>query len=169
MELIERPKEVSKSESAVRTDKNDQEYTQNQLTNIYDYLDKFASAFNQVSVLDQVYPIGSIYISVNNTNPSTFIGGEWEKLSSNYYLMASDNGGGATSSSNTRDISHQHTLNTTNNIQHNIGTGAYSGFFYTATNESTVKTNQKLVNIGGSTSLNIQPASIAVCMWKRTK
>lgn len=29
------------------------------------------------AVLNAVYPIGSIYMSVNNTNPSTFIGGTW--------------------------------------------------------------------------------------------
>lgn len=30
------------------------------------------------ALLDLVYPIGSIYMSVNNTNPSGFIGGTWE-------------------------------------------------------------------------------------------
>lgn len=27
--------------------------------------------------MDKVYPIGSIYLSVNNTNPSSLFGGEW--------------------------------------------------------------------------------------------
>ena len=30
------------------------------------------------SLIDLVYPIGSIYLSVNSVNPSTFIGGTWE-------------------------------------------------------------------------------------------
>lgn len=30
------------------------------------------------SMLDLVYPIGAIYMSVNKTNPSTFFGGTWE-------------------------------------------------------------------------------------------
>lgn len=31
-----------------------------------------------ISVIDQVYPVGSIYTSVTSTNPSTFFGGTWE-------------------------------------------------------------------------------------------
>ena len=31
------------------------------------------------SIRDLVYPIGAIYMSVNNINPSTFIGGSWEE------------------------------------------------------------------------------------------
>ena len=29
------------------------------------------------SLLDTVYPVGSIYMSVNNASPATFIGGTW--------------------------------------------------------------------------------------------
>lgn len=30
-------------------------------------------------LIDKIYPIGSIYISVNNVNPKTFLGGNWER------------------------------------------------------------------------------------------
>lgn len=33
------------------------------------------------------WPIGSIYISVNNTNPSNYFGGTWEALPQDYYLI----------------------------------------------------------------------------------
>ena len=33
-----------------------------------------------------LYPVGSIYLSINNTNPSTFLGGTWESLASGYAL-----------------------------------------------------------------------------------
>ena len=32
---------------------------------------------NATNLLDNVYPIGSIYMSVNSTNPSTLFGGTW--------------------------------------------------------------------------------------------
>lgn len=32
-------------------------------------------------------PIGSIFLSVNNTNPSNYFGGTWEALPQDYYLI----------------------------------------------------------------------------------
>ena len=40
---------------------------------------------------DSIYPIGSIYLSVNNTNPSTLFGGTWERIQSQFLLGANDN------------------------------------------------------------------------------
>lgn len=36
------------------------------------------------------YPIGSIYMSVNNINPATFFGGTWERLKGRFLLGADD-------------------------------------------------------------------------------
>lgn len=164
MENIERPVEVSRAEMAVRTDKNDQEYIKDQLTTIYDYLDEFAANFNSMNVLDKVYPVGSIYISMNNVNPSEIIGGTWEKLPEDFYLINSSIGGGTQIGSNTKDISHKHKLTTytSSNDGGNKGDGiAYTSYGYRVLN------NLELVQSGGATSLDIRPASISVCMWKR--
>lgn len=40
------------------------------------------------SLIDKVYPIGSIYMSVNSADPSTFIGGTWERLQDRFLLGA---------------------------------------------------------------------------------
>ena len=37
-------------------------------------------------LVDVVYPIGSIYMSVNNTSPQTLFGGTWDQLSGQYLL-----------------------------------------------------------------------------------
>lgn len=40
------------------------------------------------SPLDFFYPIGSIYMSVNDTNPSQLFGGEWEKIEDTFLLAS---------------------------------------------------------------------------------
>lgn len=42
------------------------------------------------SFLDKFYPVGSIYISVNDTNPSILFGGEWERIQEKFLLSAGD-------------------------------------------------------------------------------
>lgn len=68
-----------------------------------------------------LYPVGSIYLSVNSTNPSNYFGGTWERLSGGYlYATSSDvlgktpyTGWGAQSTSLTIDQipSHHHSNN----------------------------------------------------------
>lgn len=36
--------------------------------------------------LDKIWPIGSVYISVNSTNPSSLFGGKWEQLSGRFLI-----------------------------------------------------------------------------------
>ena len=38
------------------------------------------------SLLDQIYPIGAVYISVNKVSPASFIGGNWQQLPRDYAL-----------------------------------------------------------------------------------
>ena len=40
-------------------------------------------------VLDNVYPIGSIYMNVNSTNPGTLFGGTWKKIQGKFLLGVS--------------------------------------------------------------------------------
>ena len=34
-----------------------------------------------------LYPIGSVYISITNTNPSTMFGGTWELMGDGYQVI----------------------------------------------------------------------------------
>lgn len=42
---------------------------------------------NNSSFVDMIYPVGSIYMSMNNTSPETLFGGTWEKLAGGRCLM----------------------------------------------------------------------------------
>ena len=59
------------------------------------------------------YPVGSVYISVNSTNPSTYFGGKWEQIKDRFLLCCGSTyangstGGSASHYHSTKD----HTLN----------------------------------------------------------
>ena len=44
--------------------------------------------------LNDIYPIGSIYMSVSETNPSTLFGGVWEQIQGRFLLGCGNNGDG---------------------------------------------------------------------------
>ena len=44
-------------------------------------------SYTKAEILNVIYPVGSIYLSVNNVDPSTFIGGTWTKVINNADLM----------------------------------------------------------------------------------
>lgn len=46
--------------------------------------------FNNKKLVDLIYPVGSIYISVNNVSPQTFLGGTWEAFATGRTLVGVD-------------------------------------------------------------------------------
>lgn len=53
-----------------------------------------------------MYPIGSVYISVNNTNPAILFGGTWVQIKDKFLLSAGDTYAGGKTGGN---ASHKHT------------------------------------------------------------
>ena len=71
---------------------------------------------NGKSILNLTYPVGSIYMSVNSTNPGTLFGGTWVQLQNRFLLGAGSSysngatGGSATVTLNVNQIpAHTHT------------------------------------------------------------
>ena len=76
---------------------------------------------------DDIYPIGSIYMSVNSTSPATLFGGTWERIKDTFLLSSGDTysngstGGSATVSLSASQMprhnhstnAHSHSTNTT--------------------------------------------------------
>ena len=66
-------------------------------------------------LIDVIYPVGSIYMSVNNVSPSTLFGGTWEQIQDTFLLASGttyttgDTGGSADATL----VSHQHGTSTT--------------------------------------------------------
>lgn len=60
---------------------------------------------------DIVYPVGSIYTSVNSTSPAALFGGTWERITGCFLLAATDNGeSGASQAAGNTGGSATHTL-----------------------------------------------------------
>ena len=143
------------------------------------------------------YPIGSIYMSVDDTNPSTLFGGTWSRIE-NRFLLASGSsytlktngtnttGGEATHSLTQSEMPrHTHTQNSHYHQMYgnwSTGTGSSSGYINTSNRsvatrntESTTATNKYT---GGNTSIgetagngiahNNMPPYVVVSIWQRT-
>ena len=61
-------------------------------------------------MFDRIYPVGSIYMSVNSTSPATLFGGTWEQITDKFLLSAgSTYTAGSTGGSATKNLQHNHT------------------------------------------------------------
>lgn len=107
--------------------------------------DKFQISANKTWLLDFCYPIGSLYWSSKNTNPSSLFGGTWTQIKDKFVLAAGDTyssgatGGSASVNLTTANLpshyhiftpkgsvsSHSHTLNSGNTSS--SGTTATAG------------------------------------------
>lgn len=118
-----------------------------------------------VNIFDLVYPVGSIYLSVNETNPGTLFGGTWEQIEDKFLLASGSNysvgsTGGAASASISIEA-HKHTIETQNNVK--FVSGAVTSGDYDIPIVGTT-------NDAGSTTKTVStmPPYLAVCVWKRT-
>lgn len=65
-----------------------------------------------LSIVDLIYPVGSIYMSVNSANPETLFGGTWQQIKDRFLLSAGDTyaAGNTGGSAKATLPSHTHTL-----------------------------------------------------------
>ncbi len=130
------------------------------------------------------YPIGSVYISFSSTNPSTYFGGTWIRITGRFLLSADDStykvnntGGSAT---------HQHTLSSKGYAEislHNSGEIMYhelnnsggvtnwtANFRVVGSSGGSIsKESSWGASLGGKTEAGSNlPPYIVVYMWRRT-
>lgn len=138
---------------------------------------------SRTKMLLAAYPVGSIYISANEANPSTLFGGTWEQIKDKFLLSAGDTyDAGNTGGSVTQpyNLTHKHVAP----IGYN--SDSQGGFDVNGTlNPGTVKTYRTSYtdHSGSSASgvtayytgdatlkgtINTMPPYLAVFVWKRT-
>ena len=120
--------------------------------------------------LNEVYPVGSIYMSVNNVDPGTLFGGTWEQIQDTFLLAAGssytagDTGGEATHTLTVDEMpSHNHTVSRGTNT----GSTEWGLVRYNTQNSSADTT--RIANTGGGEPHNNMPPYLVVYMWKRTE
>lgn len=133
---------------------------------------KESSAVNSITLSD-VYPVGSIYMSVSATNPSTLFGGTWEQIKDRFLLAsgstykAGATGGAATHTLTANEMpSHNHKASAGNFMStsetaspgtlQNFNSGSYKRWAMSLT-----------ANTGGGKAHNNMPPYLVVYVWKR--
>lgn len=136
------------------------------------------------TILDAVYPVGSIYMSVNGVNPSGFLGGTWVELQGRFLLGRSASyGNGSTGGASTVALSTAQMPSHGHPFKHGShswlwGGGQGTTVFATADAvagqppSNNLVTNQNNWNssdpTGGNGAHDNMPPYLAVYMWKRT-
>ena len=85
---------------------------------------------------NKIYPVGSIYMSVNSTNPSTLFGGEWEQIEDTFLLACGTkhSNGSTGGSEDAVVVSHNHTQDshTHTTSRHYVGIDSSTNWTYTS-------------------------------------
>jgi hypothetical protein len=122
---------------------------------------------NNKSILDLTYPVGSIYMSINDTNPSTLFGGTWDQLKDRFLLGVGDTyTAGSTGGSATVTLSLDQMPAHTHGLTQSYAYGS-GGNSATAGYSSSVGASYTTGSAGGGQSHNNMPPYLAVYMWKR--
>lgn len=122
-------------------------------------------------ILGLVYPVGSIYMSINNVSPATLFGGKWVQIKGRFLLGASDvykantTGGEATHTLTNNEMpNHQHSIwfpNSSGEQSAEIGypeAGSKNTYYAEASKTS---------GVGGGAAHNNMPPYLVVYMWRR--
>lgn len=139
-------------------------------------------------VLDNVYPVGSIYMNVNSTNPGTLFGGTWEQIQGRFLLgmsssyPAGSQGGEASHTLTTAEMPiHGH--NPANEAGYSgfitnskkafsigdMGSQSGSGRYYPyASAAFDISRNTMTGTTGGGNPHNNMPPYLSIYIWKRT-
>ena len=124
------------------------------------------------TAVNALHPVGSIYMSVNSTNPGSIFGGTWARIKDTFLLAAGDDyapnstGGSATHTLTVEEMpAHKHWTSETGRAN-NVRAG--SDFTVAVTNVTGIEAQYTTSSVGGGQAHNNMPPYIAVYVWQRT-
>lgn len=124
-------------------------------------------------ILEAVYPVGSIYMSVNNVSPATLFGGTWKAIKGKFLLGANSSTYKAGSTGG--EAAHTLTENEMPNHRHIIWfpneggeRSAEIGYPDAGSKNTYYAEASKTSGTGGGAAHNNMPPYLAVYIWKRT-
>lgn len=155
-----------------------------ELENDTGYVTKDALVTN-AQIVDLIYPVGSIYMSVNSTSPATLFGGKWKRIQDRFLLAA-----GSTYAAGKMDGEATHTLTAAEMPSHAHPTddgkqyitmpatgasparkhvkGDSSSSIYALCSADNPIYRKDAPSAGGGGAHNNMPPYLTVYMWKRT-
>lgn len=132
-----------------------------------------AESILEPTILNTFYPVGSIYMSTNGTNPGGIFGGVWEQIKDKFLLGCGDNyvngseGGEATHKLTQEEMPiHKH-YNYFRWFANGSGEG-FNNWGYTVARAKEAQSDDTgNVAAGGDMPHNNMPPYLAVYIWKR--
>ena len=128
------------------------------------------------TLLNLIYPVGSIYMSVSDTSPATFLGGTWERIQDKFLLAAgSTYAAGAAGGSTTNTHSHYQSVGSDGTASYFTKAGKTpqtrvvtvpGTHIVTSANYADSKTLRE--DSTYDATISIMPPYLAVYVWKRT-
>ena len=125
---------------------------------------------------NKIYPVGSIYMSVNSTNPSTLFGGEWEQIEDRFLLACgTKHSNGSTGGSadavvvtHTHSISDKYVLTTSGDgVKRNSTAGTTGTKVSNLLQSDDAIIRNVINNTGTSGTGKNMPPYLAVFVWVR--
>lgn len=122
-------------------------------------------------ILGLVYPVGSIYMSINNVSPATLFGGKWVQIKGRFLLGASDVYKANTTGG---EVAHTLTNDEMPNHKHSIWfpnsggeQSAEIGYPEAGSKNTYYAEASKTSDAGGGAAHNNMPPYLVVYMWRR--
>ena len=141
------------------------------------------TAVQKMELLDMVYPIGAIYMSINNVDPSVLFGGTWVQLKDRFLLGAGDSytNGDTGGSKDAIVVEHNHKpYGNSNFVETTVGvsvddtkrvasTSSSGSYYWESSGTGTTDAHSVTADEGNDGTNANMPPYLVVYMWKRTE